>query len=155
MRYAPHRPFPSYAFLPGRSPHPTSDPKGHSYKRPPEKTDLAAPEDWRRCETYLYGVDLFNYGYCWEAHETWEFLWHKAGRGTEQGNFLQGLIQVAAGLLKLKVDQPAGAESLFTSARALLEPVREKHPRYMGLDLERFLAEMAKSPVIRLDVKPV
>ena len=31
MRYLPGRPFPAYAFLPGRDPHPTRDPSGHSY----------------------------------------------------------------------------------------------------------------------------
>ncbi|TGQ49534.1 DUF309 domain-containing protein, partial [Mesorhizobium sp. M1C.F.Ca.ET.210.01.1.1] len=27
---------------------------------------------------FRWGIDLFNHGYYWEAHEAWEPLWHAA-----------------------------------------------------------------------------
>ena len=35
-RFLPERPFPPYAFLPGRDPHPTADARGHSFRSEPE-----------------------------------------------------------------------------------------------------------------------
>jgi predicted metal-dependent hydrolase len=57
------------------------------------------PEAWRSSEDYLFGIDLYNHAYWWESHEVLEELWHLAGHRTQQGWFLQGLIQLAAGLL--------------------------------------------------------
>lgn len=34
-RLLPKRPFPAYAYLPGRQPHPVRDPAGHSYQVEP------------------------------------------------------------------------------------------------------------------------
>ncbi|MDQ3732184.1 MAG: DUF309 domain-containing protein [Pseudomonadota bacterium] len=56
--------------------------------------------NWRETDAYLYGVDLFNHGYWWEAHESWEVCWVAAGRRTEIGLFVQGLIQVSVACLK-------------------------------------------------------
>lgn len=50
-------------------------------------------------EAFLYGIDLFNNGYYWEAHEAWEHLWIPRKESTE-GMFLKGLIQVTASLVK-------------------------------------------------------
>ncbi|MEJ2760214.1 MAG: DUF309 domain-containing protein [Gammaproteobacteria bacterium] len=92
--------FPAYRFIPGRSPHPTRDPAGHSYGKEAAALPAFDPEAWRDCEPYLHGVDLFNHGYWWEAHEAWEACWIAAGKTSPTGLFLQGLIQVAAACLK-------------------------------------------------------
>ena len=44
-----------------------------------ERPDPPDPEQWHLCRPYLYGIDLFNDGYYWEAHEVWEGLWHACG----------------------------------------------------------------------------
>ncbi len=44
----------------------------------PQPAELIV-DDWLRCRDYLRGIDLFNHGYYWEAHEVWEGLWHTAG----------------------------------------------------------------------------
>ena len=76
-RYLPERPFPAYAFLPGRDPHPTRDPRGHSYAEPEGEPHTWRPdEEWRENQEYLFGCDLYNAGYLWEAHEAWEDIWH-------------------------------------------------------------------------------
>ena len=62
MRYAPGRDFPPYAYLPGRDPHPTRDPEGHSYGEEETPPPYMAPEEWASNEEYLFGVDLYNAG---------------------------------------------------------------------------------------------
>lgn len=93
---------PAYRFVPGVQPHPTADPRGHSYERAPRFP--ATPVDgcyWRESAGYLYGYDLYNRGFWWEAHEAWEALWHLAARGNPERAALQGLIQLANCHLKL------------------------------------------------------
>ena len=78
-RLVPERSFPPYAYIPGRAPHPTRDPKGHNYGAEFETPKPPDPDDWRACRDYLYGIDLFNHGFYWEAHEAWEGLWVACG----------------------------------------------------------------------------
>lgn len=140
-RLAPLRPFPPYAFLPGRDPHPTRDPRGHSFGREEEPPPHLPPERWAQNAEYLWGADLYNHGYLWEAHEAWEGLWHQAKRDPLQADFLQGLIQCAAACLKVPMGQPAGLAKLSEQGLARLERVRRAAgPRYMGLDLAAFVA---------------
>ena len=71
---------PPYTFVPGSWPHPRRDPRGHSFGSPePEATPLD-PAGWRDSAVYLRGIELFNGGYYWEAHEAFEALWNAAGR---------------------------------------------------------------------------
>lgn len=44
------------------------------------------------------GIELFNEGLYWEAHEAWEVAWTPDRQGPDSG-FYKGLIQVAAGCL--------------------------------------------------------
>src|SRR5438034_61382 len=68
-RLVPEQPFPAYSYVPGHFPHPLSDPRGHSFGVQPERPASLDPEHWRLSRPYLYALDLFNYGYYWEAHE--------------------------------------------------------------------------------------
>ncbi|MDO8358205.1 MAG: DUF309 domain-containing protein [Nitrospirota bacterium] len=126
------RPFPSYRFLPGNNPHPRRNPLGHSYGQP-DPTLLTFPrEHWQRSEDYLQGIDLYNYAYWWECHEVLEGLWHAAGHGTEQGNFFQALIQLAAANLKRFLGHEQAAQKLARSGLVRLQHL----PRlYMGIDV--------------------
>ena len=140
MRYCSGRSFPPYAFLPGRDPHPTRDPRGHSYGEDEGEVGYLAPEEWRGNLDYLWGVDLYNHGYLWEAHEAWEGLWHGAKHDRHQALFLQGLIQCAAACLKIPMEQPRGLERLAGLGTEKLEEVaREAGPVYMGLDVVGFV----------------
>jgi hypothetical protein len=142
-RYAPRLDFPAYAFLPGRDPHPTRDPRGHSYGEEEAPPRHFEPERWRENEAYLFGVDLYNHGYLWEAHEAWEGLWHLAKRDLVQADFLQGLIQCAAACLKVAMDQPAGLAKLSSLGLSRLERVAaHAGPIYMGLAVEPFVREL-------------
>ena len=78
-------------------------------------------ERWRHSRPYLRGLDFFNRGWWWEAHETWESLWHVAeGRDEAQHELLKGLIQLAASALNRERGNDAGAERLLDTACAAL-----------------------------------
>ncbi len=142
LRYAPARAFPPYAFLPGRDPHPTRDPAGHSFTSEAE-TPAAyhSSAAWRANEDYRYGVDLYNHGFLWEAHEVWEGLWHAAKHDEQQAEFLQGLIQCTAAALKVPMKQPRGLERLAALGTERLERVaRSSRGEFMGLDVDSFVA---------------
>lgn len=149
------RPFPSYRFVPGNNQHPRRKPEGHSHGfGEPDPTPFA-PEQWRESDDYCYGVDLYNYAYWWECHEVFEALWHVAGRQSEQGNFFQGLIQLAAANLKLFMGNHQAAQNLLHSGLVRLQRVPEF---YMGLDVAGFTNDLrqcimrsyGQAPPIRL-----
>lgn len=141
MRYAPERRFPPYAFLPGRDPHPTRDPAGHSHGHDEGPAAYLAAERWHENEDYLFGVDLYNHGFLWESHEAWEGLWHAAKHDPQQANFLQGLIQCAAAWLKIPMEQPRGVTRLAELGTEKLERVSHSvGGDYMGLDIPAFVA---------------
>lgn len=143
-RYWPHRKFPTYRFRPGRNPHPRRDPSGHSYglgERFPPQPDWK-PGQWRELPAWLWGVDLFNDAYFWEAHEAWEELWTECARPSPPATFLQGLIQLAAALLKIDLESSTGARKLSSNGISKLKQVEELAPAYMGLDVSTTITEM-------------
>lgn len=141
-RYCPDVPFPSYRHIPGVTPHPLRDPLGHSYGLEEDSSDInLSPVMWKQNKTYLYGVDLFNFAYWWEAHEAWEGLWHPAEDTYRL--FLQGLIQVSASLIKYHMRMLRPLRTLSTAGCEKLKQVvienDEKENTYMGIDLPAFL----------------
>lgn len=133
-RYA-QRPFPPYRYRPFQAgsplPHPRNDPDGHSYHQEDVYLPHFSAADWRDCEPYLYGVDLFNYGYWWEAHEALESVWLAAGqKSTLCGRFVQGLIQLAGAQLKRFIGERRGAQSL---TRAGCAKLAEAEGVYLGI----------------------
>ena len=139
MRYVPGKAFPPYAFLPGRDPHPTRDPAGHSYGHAVPPPSYLPPARWRQNEPYLWGVDLYNHAYLWEAHEAWEDLWHVSKHDRSQALHLQGLIQCAAAWLKIPMQQPRGVARLSELALEKWSTVASSaRGPYMGLDLDAF-----------------
>jgi hypothetical protein len=142
----PERPgeLPPYAFVPGGPwPHPTRSPRGHSFARGKESAPPIVGEEWEQSETYLRGCDLFNAGYYWEAHESWEALWHAHGRRGPIADVLKGLIKLAAAGVKVRERQPHGVTTHARRAAALFASARsEGGSRLLGLELGA-LAEVA------------
>ncbi|MFT5288702.1 MAG: hypothetical protein ACI8QS_002316 [Planctomycetota bacterium] len=142
VRYNPSGVFPPYAFLPGRDPHPARDPRGHSFEQEEAPAAYLPPADWRENQPYLFGVDLYNHGYLWEAHEAWESIWHPSKHDAQQANHLQGLIQCAAACLKVRMGQPRGLARLMELGTARLMSVNdEANGDYMGLCLPDIVAD--------------
>ena len=133
IRYS-ERPLPPYRHLPFRNAHPFLDEDGHSYAEPLRPPAAFAAGDWRRSAEYLYAIDLFNRGFWWEAHERLKPLSIAAGRESTTGLFLQGLIQVAAALLKKYLDEPEPAALLAEQALRNLEQAPE--PPFLGVAVD-------------------
>lgn len=144
-RYLPEKEFPRYRYVPGLHPHPTRDVieelapvRGSDGRRPggepggPHELALAGEvslEDW------LWGVDLFNAFYFWEAHEAWERPWRLAPRESSVGLLLQGLIQVSAALLKTHLEVAPAAARLAGAGLGKLGRVARDRPFLFGLPL--------------------
>jgi uncharacterized protein len=126
---------PPYRYVPGRSPHPRTDPRGHSHGRPEPKVASADLSDAGARELYVFGVELFNAGYYWESHEAFEALWNAAERKGPVANFFQGLIQVAAAHLKRIAGAEARGRAL--AARGVARLSRCPSP-FFGLDVHAF-----------------
>ncbi len=134
-RLVPDEPLPPYSFVPGRFPHPVSDPAGHSFGANPDPAPPPDPERWAENGRYLFGIDLFNAGYYWEAHEAWESLWHACGRSGHTADFLKGLIKLAAAGVKVREGKPVGAAGHARAAADLFRQTGARGERYLGLPL--------------------
>ena len=137
------RSLPPYRYLPFQAghplPHPRNDPGGHSYDQEEGYLPDFVPNAWRDCEPYLYGIDLFNQGYWWEAHDALETVWLAAGqRATPCGRFIQGLIQLAGAQLKRFCGDQRGAESLTRAGCAKLDGFEEG---YLGIAVKELIDE--------------
>ncbi len=143
-RLVPDRPLPPYAYLPGRDPHPRRDPAGHMHGASEPEPSCPPPGEWRDCEPYLWGLDLFNRGYYWEAHEAWEPLWAGARGRPAQHAFLQALIALAAAGFKAREGIAAGVAAHGERAAALLAEAGAPEGEIMGFRLGE-LSSMAKA----------
>ena len=134
--------FPAYRFVPGLHPHPVNSPEGHSYGLKEEEVSKWNSDDWRLNEDYLYGIDLYNYHFYWEAHEAWEGLWLASVKRSSEHMFIQGLIKMGAALLKVRmasyqIQDLIGARTLSKSGMELISSVGLS--KFMGLDIESYL----------------
>jgi uncharacterized protein len=153
-RFVPDEPFPPYSYVTGRFPHPTRDPAGHHFGAVPVSCSAPDPNLWRDCRPYLYGLDLFNHGYYWEAHEVWEGLWHASGRTGVAGFFFQGLIKLAAAGVKAREGRPEGIRRHARRAGELFREVAGRLPPgevcFFGLSLPQligFAADEERGPL--------
>lgn len=144
------RPLPAYRFIPGETAHPTADPRGHSYRPPgataPPPPPYPAPEHWIECETYLFGCDLYNHAYWWEAHEAWESLWLQTVPGAAERELLQGLIQAANCHLKLRMRRFKAVDVLRLRYRDHLAPLAARlgAASFMGLPVANWLGRLER-----------
>jgi predicted metal-dependent hydrolase len=87
--------------------------------------------------SYEKGVELFNRGEYFDAHEVWEDLWMECP--SAERRFIQALIQAAVAIHHFERGNHAGAARLFKSGRAYMEPFR---PDYRGLNVDSFWRQM-------------
>lgn len=115
------QPFPAYRHLPGITPHPLTHPEGHGGAMPAR---AGTPE---AClENFLFGCDLYNHGYWWEAHEAWEMVWHAVNREGPRALMLQAMIQAANTHLKLRMDRRNAVCRLHGAVADLLSRIGEQ-----------------------------
>lgn len=144
-RYRPDEALPAYRYVPGGAhPHPRNDDDGHMRHRAPlpsKGSELA----WMVDAAWLYGVDLFNRWYFWEAHEVWEPVWKGLDKASPPGVFVQGLMQCAGALLKVHIGEMEGVLAFWGQAEVRLGQVARASPELFGLktkatfkDFERY-----------------
>lgn len=98
---------------------------------------MSGDEPWRA------GEGLWRAGRAWEAHEAWEQAW-RARRGSDSGEALRALIQLAAACVHLERGNERGFRSLARAAGLRLERLGARGvPSAMGLDLARLAAACA------------
>lgn len=87
---------------------------------------------------YLAGIELFNNGRFWHAHEEWEAAW-LAADDPQIRLFYKGIIQTAAALVHWQKNNPKGLHLNWRKARAKLTALPSE---VMGLDLRQLTAAM-------------
>jgi len=147
MLSRPAEPLPAFAYVPGGPwPHPNRSRPAENDAPPPP----IEPGRWADSRPYLRGVELFNAGYYWEAHEAWEGLWLAHGRRGPTAAVLQGLIKLAAAALKVREGRPGGVRSLANrAADHFAEAIAGAGDHQLGLDLNRcreFAEAVAANP---------
>ncbi len=115
-RREPDFPLPPYRFLPGHNERPG---EGHMQFE----------------NAFNAGVDLYHLGYLWEAHEAWEAVFRVVS-GTER-ELVQGLIQLAAAMIKQHIGNEAGVQKLYAKSRVHLAVASTPE-----IDLEKLRREM-------------
>jgi predicted metal-dependent hydrolase len=95
-----------------------------------------SPEERERL--FRAGIDLFNQGRFFEAHEAWEEIWRSTT--PEPKDLFQGLIQVAAALHQhLDLKRTEGPRRTLAKARRNLEPFA---PEALGIDVADLLTRV-------------
>jgi hypothetical protein len=87
-------------------------------------------------QQYEAGITLFNSGHFFECHDTLEELWMETHG--ERRRYLQGLIQLAVGVLHATRGNFSGATSQLSKG---IEKLYEYRSIYLGVDVETLVAE--------------
>lgn len=90
---------------------------------------------------WLWGVDLFNAFFFWEAHEAWERLWIAQPRQSTPALVLQGLIQLAAALLKIRLRSVVAADRLANAGLQKLSRAAMTVRSFFRLNLDRTISD--------------
>ncbi|MEZ5943895.1 MAG: DUF309 domain-containing protein [Planctomycetaceae bacterium] len=148
VRLLPQADLPRYTHIPGAgTPHPYRDPRGHSYNRRPIPAKSLREELWAENRSYLLGLDLFNLGFYWEAHDEWDRLLRVTNHESLTGMFLKGLVKMAAAGVKVREESIHGVRRHAASAGEVFADVAAESDkdRFCGLDftLLQFAADRA------------
>ncbi len=86
-------------------------------------------------ENHRLGIEHFDAGRFFPAHEAWETAWKQA-RGTPDEEFFKGLSQLGAGYVHYRRRNPHGAHTLM---RRALSRIRRYPERHHGVDVARLV----------------
>ena len=137
-RVWPKEALPPYRYVPlGVHPHPTMDEGGHMRAKVPEPDSRPSELAWMTNRWWLYGVDLYNRWYFWEAQETWEPLWRKLDRQGPEAMFLQALMMCCGALLKLHCKETKGVNAFWDGAQERFEVTSRARKELWGLKTKK------------------
>ena len=97
---------------------------------------LTEDEVEERRPILLAGIEQYNAGYFFEAHETLEDLWLPSPWPIRP--FLQGIIQLAAGFVHLMRHEYPGTVKLLARG---IEKIEESPGEFMGIDAKQLAAD--------------
>jgi hypothetical protein len=103
----------------------------------PEEPPARTPE-----EALARGIEHFNAGRYFQAHEAWEEGWHPAPE--PERDFWQGITQVAVGLVHRGRGNAHGAMTLLRRGARRLQGYGEKHMGLRTGDIASFAADAAE-----------
>ena len=98
---------------------------------------LTEEEVEERRHILVAGIEQYNDGYFFQAHETWEELWIPSPMPVR--DFLQGLIQTAAAFVHLMRHEYPGTVRLLTAA---IEKLETFPAGYMAIDVETLTSQV-------------
>ncbi len=101
---------------------------------------LTEEEVQERRHILLRGIEQYNEGYFFEAHETWEELWLQSPWPVRR--FLQGIIQVAAAFVHLVRHEYPGTVRLL---KAALEKLESFPAEFQSIDVARLISEARRA----------
>jgi len=89
------------------------------------------------------GIDLFNDGKYWDAHESWEEIWQELGDSSEDDweIILRGLIQFAAGLHGCSSQKKTEGRGNLKKAAEKLNLFKEQ---FLTVDIEKIVLDIHK-----------
>ena len=91
---------------------------------------------------YLAGIDLYNAGEFHAAHDAWEERW-RDDCGPREKLFLQAMIQSAVVFHHIEIGRRGAARRMYGMALEKFERLGAR--RFMSLDVEDYLAQLARS----------
>jgi predicted metal-dependent hydrolase len=98
-------------------------------------------------ELLAQGVEHFNAGRFFQAHEAWETAWHPSA--SEERDFWQGITQIAVGFTHRIRGNPTGAVTLLRRGAERCSPFV---PTHRGLDVGALVAQaLAAADAIERD----
>ena len=109
-----------------------------------ERLRLAEPELSDENEVrFKHGIDLFNKGRYWHAHDAWEEIWRELGDASEDDweILLRGLIQIAAGLHCLAKGKEDGARGHLKKG---VSKLRLRNDPFLGLDFGKMISKIER-----------
>ena len=124
--------WPTHAYVPGKTARHAED----AFEEITETAQLGmSPETLAQSAAFRHGLLYLDAGFYWEAHEAFEPVWMALDENSQERKFVQGLIQIANGLLKVEMGRPRAAARLLGIAEGLL-PQHDAQP-YMAVEPER------------------
>lgn len=147
-RLLPSAELPDYTYIPGtETPHPYRSQQGHSYQKKGRTPKALDPEAWAENRAYLLALDYFNFGYYWEANDTWERLHRASNPDSTVGRFLKGLVKLAAAGIKVREHSIHGVRRHAASAGEVFADIAAEvgDDHYCGLEFTmlQFAADRA------------
>ena len=90
---------------------------------------------------YLQGIEEFNAGQFFEAHDTWEEVW-RLTLNKQREQFYRALIQSAVTLELLRRGRAVGVRQVFVTCQELFQSLP---PVYMGLDIPAHIENVRRA----------